>query len=123
MADKPHTTKLHQLIMDNRKNKVVEEAVRMANERKNRTGIEVSWVAGLYNISFDIHDYEILVEVKTPGSAMIPNRDENISVFYQGVECTSSFVDQKTGRTIAPTGNNLARVMALVIQKDMEENS
>jgi hypothetical protein len=125
MADKPKTTKLHQLITDNRNSSTVKEATRMAKEKdmKNKNvGIDIKWVQGLYCISFDLNDYEIVIEVKTPGSAIIPSRDETIGVYYNGIECTHSFVDQKTGTTITPNGTNLARLMALVIKKDEEES-
>ena len=118
-----YTTKLHQLITDNRKSATVKEATRMAKEKdvKNR-GIDIKWVQGLYCVSFELNDYEIVIEVKTEGSNVIPQRDETIGVYYNGIECTHSFVDQKTGTTIAPNGTNLARLMALVIKKDEEES-
>lgn len=117
-------TKLLDLINDNRKSKAVREATRMAKDDKiGKKGIDIKWVQGLYCVSFDLNDYEILIEVQTPGSACIPQRDETISVYYNGIDCTHSFVDKELGKVIAPNGTNLARLMALVLQKDQEDNS
>lgn len=106
---------ISELIRQNREKREAKTQVMGQNK------IEVKFISGLYAISIPFQEYEILVEVPPPNTDIPTDREDSISIFYNGIDVTHSFVDTKTGKRIHPSGSNLARVMALIMKKDQEE--
>lgn len=86
--------------------------------KKMENCIDVKWTKGKYYITIPLVEYEIVIEAP---SIKETKETPTVSVFFNGIEVTSFYVDATVGRRIFASGINLARLMALVLKKEKEE--